>query len=82
MSTSVPVAQPLFPVVGNNNIPTQSSPFSAPMLSASITSSTPAEVKGSIEVYSVANAPVTNNYQEANIPGWICFLIDLCNVVF
>ncbi|KAG6639495.1 hypothetical protein CIPAW_10G104800 [Carya illinoinensis] len=69
VSTSGPVAQPLFPVVGNNNIPTQSSPFSAPMLSASITSSTPTEVKGSIEVHSIANATVTSNYQAASIPG-------------
>ncbi|KAF5944657.1 hypothetical protein HYC85_018734 [Camellia sinensis] len=33
----IPVSQPLFPVVANNNIPTSSSPFSPPMLSAIIT---------------------------------------------
>nr|POF05261.1 protein suppressor of fri 4 [Quercus suber] len=65
---SVPVSQPLFPVVGNNNIP-QISPFSAPMLSTSMPSSSAAEVKGSIDVHSSANAFVTNNYQVPNIPG-------------
>ncbi|XP_030943570.1 protein SUPPRESSOR OF FRI 4 isoform X2 [Quercus lobata] len=65
---SVPVSQPLFPVVGNNNIP-QISPFSAPMLSTSMPSSSAAEVKGSIDVHSSANASMTNNYQAPNIPG-------------
>lgn len=79
---STPVSQPLFPVVGNNNIPTQSSPFSAPMLSTSIMSSSPAELKGSIDAHSGANASVTSNYQAPNIPGWICVTIDFCKMVF
>ncbi|KAK9937229.1 hypothetical protein M0R45_014032 [Rubus argutus] len=33
-SMPVPVSQPLFPVVGVNSLPTQSSPFSTPMLSS------------------------------------------------
>ncbi|XP_059439221.1 protein SUPPRESSOR OF FRI 4 [Corylus avellana] len=66
---SAPVSQPLFPVIVNNNIPTQSSPFSAPMLSTSIMSSSPAEHKGSIDPHSGANALVTSNYQAPNIPG-------------
>nr|XP_023883395.1 protein SUPPRESSOR OF FRI 4-like [Quercus suber] len=75
---SVPVSQPLFPVVGNNNIP-QISPFSAPMLSTSMPSSSAAEVKGSIDVHSSANASVTNNYQVPNIPGWIFFKLSPAN---
>ncbi|XP_059436311.1 protein SUPPRESSOR OF FRI 4-like [Corylus avellana] len=66
---SAPVSQPLFPVIVNNNIPTQSSPFSAPVLSTSIMSSSPAELKGSIDPHSGANALVTSNYQAPNIPG-------------
>lgn len=49
---SVPLSQPLFPVVANNNIPAaQSSPFSAPVLSTSIPLSSPAELKGSIDLH-------------------------------
>ena len=66
-TTTVPVSQPLFPVV-NNNLPTQSSPFSA-SLPTSVPPSTSAEVKGSIEVHSSVNTSVTGSYQAANIPG-------------
>jgi hypothetical protein len=75
---SAPVSQPLFPIIVNNNIPTQISPFSAPMLSTSIMSSSAAELKGSIDAHSGADALVTSNYQAPNIPGWICFTIDFC----
>ncbi|KAF5475329.1 hypothetical protein F2P56_007142 [Juglans regia] len=64
-----PVSQPLFPVVGNNNMATQSSPFSAPTLSTSILSSSPTEVKGSIDAHSGANTSVTSNYLALSIPG-------------
>ncbi|XVF68393.1 hypothetical protein PTKIN_Ptkin10aG0202200 [Pterospermum kingtungense] len=52
-----PVSQPLFPVV-NNNVPTQSSQFSA-SLPTSLPPITSAEVKGSIEVHSSINTSVT-----------------------
>ncbi|XVF46070.1 hypothetical protein PTKIN_Ptkin02bG0258400 [Pterospermum kingtungense] len=54
---TLPVSQPLFPVV-NNNIPAQSSPFSA-SLPTSVPPSTSAEVKGSIEVNSSVNTSMT-----------------------
>ncbi|XWS62328.1 hypothetical protein CRYUN_Cryun06bG0001700 [Craigia yunnanensis] len=54
---ALPVSQPLFPVV-NNNVPTQSSPFST-SLPTSVPPSTSAEVKGSIEVHSSVNTSVT-----------------------
>ncbi|XP_022725417.1 protein SUPPRESSOR OF FRI 4-like isoform X3 [Durio zibethinus] len=63
---TLPVSQPLFPVV-NNNIPTQSSPFST-TLPTSVLPSTSAEVKGSIEVHSSVNTSATGSYQAANIP--------------
>ncbi|GMY35055.1 protein SUPPRESSOR OF FRI 4 isoform X2 [Fagus crenata] len=66
---SVPASQPLFPVVGNNSIPSQSSPFSAPMLSTTIPSSSALEVKGSIDLHLSANSSMTSNYQALNIPG-------------
>ncbi|KAM1266367.1 hypothetical protein ACFX2J_035942 [Malus domestica] len=52
----VPVSQPLFPVVGINNVPTQSSHFSAPMLSTSIPLNSPAEVKGPTDAYQGVNS--------------------------
>ncbi|KAM1212952.1 hypothetical protein ACFX2J_004432 [Malus domestica] len=51
-----PVSQPLFPVVGINNVPTQSSPFSPPLLSTSVPFSSPAEVKGSTDAYQGVNS--------------------------
>ncbi|KAK2984169.1 hypothetical protein RJ640_020579 [Escallonia rubra] len=53
-SPSLPVPQPLFPVVANNNVPTQSSPFSAPMLSTSIP-------LGSAEPKSLIDPHASNN---------------------
>ncbi|KAB1221533.1 Protein SUPPRESSOR OF FRI 4 [Morella rubra] len=67
VSTPVPVSQPLFPVVGNNNMPPQSSPFSAPMLSTSVTASSPAEVKGSIDAHS--GVPLINSHSYASGPN-------------
>ncbi|TXG48357.1 hypothetical protein EZV62_027651 [Acer yangbiense] len=60
----VSVSQPLFPVV-NNNTPTQSSPFSAPMLPAS--SST--EIKVPTDVYSNANTSMTSSYHLPSMQG-------------
>ena len=77
---SVPASQPLFPVVGNNSIPSQSSPFSAPMLSTSIPSISASEVKGSIDLHLSANSSMTSNYQALNIPGWICFKLSLAMI--
>ncbi|OAY54445.1 protein SUPPRESSOR OF FRI 4 [Manihot esculenta] len=62
----IPVSQPLFPVV-NNNLP-QSSPFSAPLPSPNISSSSPAEVKGSVDVHSGANSSLTTSFH-TSIPG-------------
>ncbi|KAK4360864.1 hypothetical protein RND71_019816 [Anisodus tanguticus] len=55
----VPVSQPLFPVVPNNNHLAQSSPFSAPMLSTSVPMSSAAEARSFID----PNAPATIGYQ-------------------
>ena len=52
------------------------------MLSTSMPSSSAAEVKGSIDVHSSANALVTNNYQATNIPGWIFFKLSPANNLF
>ncbi|XWS40481.1 hypothetical protein CRYUN_Cryun18bG0143700 [Craigia yunnanensis] len=54
---TLPVSQPLFPVV-NNNVPAQSSPFSA-SLPTNVPPSTSSEVKGSSEVHSSVNTSVT-----------------------
>ncbi|KAG6642373.1 hypothetical protein CIPAW_09G137600 [Carya illinoinensis] len=62
-----PVSQPLFPVVGSNNMATQSSPFSAPTLSTSILSSSPTEVKGSIDAHS--GGPLINSHSYASGPN-------------
>lgn len=72
----IPVSQPLFPVV-NNNLP-QSSPFSAPLPSPNISSSSPAEVKGSVDVHSGANSSLTTSFH-TSIPGLITcpLLIDI-----
>ncbi|XP_028120932.1 protein SUPPRESSOR OF FRI 4-like isoform X2 [Camellia sinensis] len=61
----IPVSQPLFPVVANNNIPTSSSPFSPPMLSASIPLSSPVELKSSIDTNN--NSFVASNYHTPGI---------------
>ncbi|XVF00456.1 hypothetical protein REPUB_Repub04eG0002800 [Reevesia pubescens] len=68
---TIPVSQPLFPVV-NNNVPSQSSSFSASLLT-SVPSSTSGEVKGSIEVHSSVNASLTggaaNSHSYASGPN-------------
>ncbi|KDP23902.1 hypothetical protein JCGZ_27102 [Jatropha curcas] len=63
----IPVSQPLFPVV-NNNLP-QSSPFSAPLPSTNIPSSSSAEAKGSVDVHSGVNSSLTTSYHNPSIPG-------------
>ncbi|CAK7356423.1 unnamed protein product [Dovyalis caffra] len=64
-SSTLPVSQPLFPVV-NNNLP-QSSTFSAPLPPTSISSSSPAEVKGSVNVHLGVNTSVTTGYLTQSI---------------
>ncbi|XP_024199657.1 protein SUPPRESSOR OF FRI 4 isoform X1 [Rosa chinensis] len=61
----VPVSQPLFPVVGVNNLPTQSSPFSAPMLSTN----NPSNPLGSMDAHQGARTSIPNSYHASNIPG-------------
>lgn len=71
--TPVAVSQPLFPVVANNNnIPTQISPFSTPMLSTSIQSSSPLDLKSSIDS---TNASAASTYHPLGIQGLSCLLI-------
>ncbi|KAI8524752.1 hypothetical protein RHMOL_Rhmol13G0173500 [Rhododendron molle] len=68
-ATPVAVSQPLFPVVANNNnIPTQSTPFPTPMLPTSIQSSSPVELKISIDGNSASAA---SNYHPLGIQGAI-----------
>ncbi|KAF8412667.1 hypothetical protein HHK36_000635 [Tetracentron sinense] len=67
----IPVSQPLFPISGNNNIPTQNSPFSASALSTTIPSSSPAELKNSVDSYSSANTSIANSYNDPSIQGGI-----------
>jgi hypothetical protein len=65
--TPVAVSQPLFPVVANNNnIPTQISPFSTPMPSTSIQSSSPLDLKSSIDS---SNASAASTYHPLGIQG-------------
>lgn len=66
-SSTPPVSQPLFPVV-NNNLP-QSSPFSAPLPPTSISSSSPGEVKGSVNVHPGVNSSMTTGYLPAGTLG-------------
>ncbi|GER41023.1 zinc finger protein [Striga asiatica] len=63
----IPVSQPLFPVVPNNNIPPQSSPFSAAIPPISIHSGSSVEIKSS-EPHFTGTLP-GNSYQSAGIPG-------------
>lgn len=70
----VPVSQPLFPVVGVNNLPTQSSPYSAPMLSTNI----PSNPLGSMDAYQGARTSNPSSYHVSNIPG----LISLYCVIY
>ncbi|KAF8390873.1 hypothetical protein HHK36_023172 [Tetracentron sinense] len=66
---SIPVSQPLFPISGNINILTQTSPFSVPAISTTIPSSSRAELKNSVDTYSSANASMTNSYHAPSIQG-------------
>ncbi|KAL6971868.1 Protein SUPPRESSOR OF FRI 4 [Sarracenia purpurea var. burkii] len=66
-ATPVPVSQPLFPVVANNSITTQSSPFSAPLLSKSIALSSPGELKSSLDTSN--NATMASSYLTPGIQG-------------
>ncbi|KAJ1437840.1 Zinc finger, BED-type [Sesbania bispinosa] len=63
---SVPVSQPLFPVVGNNHTTAQSSTFTTAPLSSSVPSITPAL---SSNVPFDANSSVTSSYQAIGVPG-------------
>uniref|UniRef100_A0A5B7ADT9 BED-type domain-containing protein n=1 Tax=Davidia involucrata TaxID=16924 RepID=A0A5B7ADT9_DAVIN len=63
---SIPVSQPLFPVVANNNIPTQSSPFSA---TTNIPLSSFAEHKNFIDPRTSNNSSVASNFHIQNIQG-------------
>ena len=76
---SAPVSQPLFPVLANNNLPTHSSPFSAPMLSTSIPFSSRAELKNSFDPHVSNNSSVASSYNSPTFPGLIPHLIvNLC----
>lgn len=69
-TTSVPVSQPLFPVVGNNNTATQSSTFSVAPLSSSVPSITPVlSTNVPVDAHLGANSSVTNNYQAVGVLG-------------
>ncbi|KAH0772103.1 hypothetical protein KY290_016084, partial [Solanum tuberosum] len=59
----VPVSQPLFPVVPNNNNLAQSLPFSAPMLSTNVPFSSAAETKSLFDPNMGSNAPAAIGYQ-------------------
>ncbi|XP_015900239.3 protein SUPPRESSOR OF FRI 4 [Ziziphus jujuba] len=67
----VAVSQPLFPVGGTNNVSSQNSPFSAPMLPTNIPSSSPLNVKASLDANSSTNTSLANSYQAPSIPGGI-----------
>ncbi|PON89250.1 TFIIH C1-like domain containing protein [Trema orientale] len=63
----VPVSQPLFPVGGNNNVPAQNMPFSAPPLSTSIPPGSTVDVKGSLDAHS--GGPLINSHSYASGPN-------------
>ncbi|KAI5382698.1 hypothetical protein KIW84_070210 [Lathyrus oleraceus] len=67
---SVPVSQPLFPVVGNNHTTAQSSPFSAAPLSSAVPSVTPVFSSNvPIDAHLGINSSVTSNYQAIGLQG-------------
>lgn len=81
LPTSTPpvaVSQPLFPVSGTNNVSTQSSPF----LSTSIPSSSPLEVKASLDAHLGTNTSLPSSYQAPNIPGLFTLSISITKMVF
>ncbi|KAL6502239.1 hypothetical protein OROHE_024832 [Orobanche hederae] len=65
-ATTIPVSQPLFPVVPNNNIPPQTSTFSAPIPQMSLAVGSSAEMK-SAEPHFSSIVPA-NIYQTSGIP--------------
>ncbi|XP_010260706.1 PREDICTED: protein SUPPRESSOR OF FRI 4 isoform X2 [Nelumbo nucifera] len=65
----VPVSQPLFPVGVNSNTSSQSSPFPAPALTATIPSSSPADLKNSVDSYSSVNTSVASSYHGTTAQG-------------
>ncbi|CAK8579689.1 unnamed protein product [Lathyrus sativus] len=67
---SVPVSQPLFPVVGNNHTTAQSSPFSAAPLSSTVPSVTPVFSSNvPIDAHLGINSSVTSSYQAIGLQG-------------
>lgn len=70
----VSVSQPLFPVVGVNNLPTQSSPFSTPMLS-----SIPSNPLGTTDAHQGARTSIPSSYHASNIPGLMSFYCIILN---
>ena len=75
-SPSVPISQPLFPVVGNNPTTTQTSTFSASPLSSSVPSITPVlSTNAPVDTHLGANSSVTNAYQAIGMPGNLIFSI-------
>lgn len=73
-SSTTPVSQPLFPVIGTS-IPSQNSQVTAAALSAPITSSTPSELNN--PSYSSSNTSMVNGYHAPNIQGLHLSLFDL-----
>ncbi|XP_057416968.1 protein SUPPRESSOR OF FRI 4 isoform X2 [Lotus japonicus] len=67
---SVPVSQPLFPVVGNNHTSSQSSTFSAAPISPGVASITPVLSSNvPVDAHLGVNSSVTSSYQAIGIPG-------------
>ncbi|GMH06716.1 hypothetical protein Nepgr_008556 [Nepenthes gracilis] len=68
---AVSVSQPLFPVGTTTSMPNQSLTVSPPVLSASLSPNTMAEVKASSATYSIASTNVVNNYHLPTTQGAI-----------
>ena len=66
---SAPLPQPLFPIGVNNNLLTQNSPFSIPMLSTSIPLSSQAELNSSTDRHSSINSSLASSYSTPSIQG-------------
>ncbi|KAE9613870.1 hypothetical protein Lal_00015998 [Lupinus albus] len=69
-TTSIPVSQPLFPVIGNNNT-TQSSTLPFAPLASSVPSITPVQLSTNVpfDVHASAISSLTNSYQAVGVPG-------------
>lgn len=80
------VSQPLFPISANTNTPTQSLPFIAPVLSATIPPSSSTELRSSIDTYSSANTSISNNYHAPGIQGlnspFLSSVVCLVSLIF